>query len=336
MLVAGVASSTGTGATAAAPAGPKALSSAAWRAVVAKAKTEGTVTIYTVGAPANYANVAKRFKELYGITVVVNRKVDNDLVVQINAEQSTGKAVADIWEPATKGIVLGALKNGWVVDAVGPNFFNKRFDRNKLMVGKGWVSGAAVLGMAWNTQCYPQGAKDIPDFANAAFKGKLGVSDPRISSAQVDWYFWLEKTYGNGIIEKLAAQKPRIYGSSLIISQAVASGEICGAPQAAGSAALDLKAKGAPIEYKLANNGNNWNAAFIGLILKQAPHPNAAQLLANYLLSPEGQALKNFGLGSAYPNVPNTIYAPPRVARSNDLSPAKVKAFIERWSNLFL
>jgi iron(III) transport system substrate-binding protein len=335
-VVAGVGAAAGSGATAAKPAVPKPLSAAAWQAVVAKAKQEGTVTIYTVGAPANYANLAKRFKEIYGIDVVVNRKVDNDLLVQINAEQSTGKAVADIWVPATKGIVLGALNNGWVVDAVGPNFFLKRFDRKKLMVGKGWIPGSALLGMSWNTQCFPQGIKDIPDFLNPAFKGKLGVSDPRISPAQVDWYQWLEKTYGNGIIEKLAAQKPRIYGSSLTAAQAVASGEICGAPQAAGSTTLDLKAKGAPVEYRLANKGNNWNAAYIGLILKQAPHPNAAQLLANFIVSPEGQALHNFGLGAIYKNVPGTFYSPPRVARSNDLAPAKVKAFIERWSKLFL
>jgi iron(III) transport system substrate-binding protein len=335
VAVAGLSAGTGSGATAAAPAGPQPLSAAAWRALVGKAKAEGSVTIYTTGAPANYANLGKKFKELYGIDVVVNRKVDNDLLVQMNAEESTGKAVADIWVPTTKGIVLGALNNKWVVDAIGPNFFNKRFDRQKLMIGKGWINGSAILGMAWNTQCYPQGIKDIPDFTNPAFKGKLGMSDPRISNSQVDWYMWVEKTYGAGILDKLAAQKPKIYGSSLTISQAVASGEICGAPQAAGSAALDLKAKGAPIDYKLANNGNNWNAAFIGLILKQAPHPNAAQVLANYMMSPGGQALLNFGLGTAYPGVADSTYAPPRVARSNDLSPAKVKAFIDRWTKLF-
>ena len=335
-LVAGVATGTGNGATAATPTAPKPLSAAAWKALIAKAKAEGSVTIYTVGAPANYANLAKGFKDLYGIDVVVNRKVDNDLLVQINAEESSGKAIADIWFPATKGIVLGALNNGWVVDAVGPNFFNKRFDRTKLMVGKGWIPGSALLGMAWNTSCFPQGVKDIPDFLNPAFKGRLGVSDPRISPAQVDWYSWLEKTYGNNILARLAAQKPKIYGSSLTAAQAVASGEICGAPQAAGSTALELKAKGAPIEYKLANNGNNWNAAYIGMILKQAPHPNAAQLLANYIVSPAGQAFHNQGLGAIYKNIPGTFYSPPRVARSNDLAPAKVKAFVERWSSLFL
>ena len=184
---------------------------AAVRGRVARARREGegrggASRVYTTGAPANYANAAKRFTEIYGISVTVNRKVDNDLLVQVNAEESTGKAVADIWVPTTKGIVLGALKNGWVVDAIGPNFFNKRFDRSKLMIGKGWINGSAILGMAWNTSCVSGGVSDIPDFAtNPVFRGKLGMSDPRISNSQVDWYMWVEKTYGAGILEKLAA-----------------------------------------------------------------------------------------------------------------------------------
>ena len=116
VTIAGFSASAGSGA---ATPGAKPLSAAAWRAVVGKAKAEGSVTVYTTGAPANYAELGKRFKEKYGISVTVNRKVDNDLLVQINAEESTGKAVADIWVPTAKGIVLGALKNGWVVDAVG-------------------------------------------------------------------------------------------------------------------------------------------------------------------------------------------------------------------------
>ena len=72
------------------------------------------------------------------------------------------------------------------------------------------------------------------------------------------------------------------------------------------------------------------------MILKQAPHPNAAQLLANFLISPAGQALAQQGLGALYPNVPGTFYSPPRVARANVLSPAKVSAFIAEWSKLFL
>ena len=108
-----------------------------------------------------------------------------------------------------------------------------------------------------------------------------------------------------------------------------------GAPQTAGSTVLDLKAKGAPVEYKLANKGNNWNAAYIGMILKQAPHPSGRQLLANFIISPEGQALHNFGLGATVPGHHRNLLFTAAGPRANDLSPAKVKAFLDRWPALF-
>jgi iron(III) transport system substrate-binding protein len=336
-LLASSASGAHRPASVSAPPKAKKATAAEWRALVAKAKQEGSVSIYSVHSPTSLANLAAKFKERYGIAVTINRKADNDLLPQINAEMSSGKLQVDVWDASAKRYVLGALKNGWVGDAVGPEFFKERYNRSKLLIGKAWIDGAAILGMAWNTQGFPQGVKDIPDFLNPAFaNGKLGVPDPRISPTQVDWYLWLEKTYGKGVIEKFAAMKPKIYSSSLTVTQAVASGEIIGGPEAAGSPIADLKAKGAPIDYKLANKGNNWNSAFIGMILKKAPHPAAAQLLANYMLTSEGQAIINQGLGSAYPKVPDTFYSPPRVARANDLSPEKVKAFVDRWTKLFL
>ncbi len=311
-------------------------SAAAWKAIVAKAKAEGSVTIYTIGAPTSYAALAAKFKELYGINVTVNRQVDNTLVAQINAEESTGKAVADVWVATAKPLILGALEHKWVVDAVGPNFFAKRYDREKMLIGKAWIAGSSLLGIAWNTSAFPQGVKDMTDFLNPAFKGKLSIPDPRISPSNVDWYNWATSAYGAGFLTKLAAMNPKVYGSSLTAAQAVASGEIIGATQAAGSAAVTLKAAGAPVAYALPNKGNAWNAANIGMILKQAPHPNAAQVLANFLISPAGQALAQQGLGALYPNVPGTYYSPPRVARASDLSAAKVAAFITEWSKLFL
>jgi len=340
VLVAALAlvASTASGAPrhASAPAGPKHISTAAWNTIVANAKKEGSVTIYTIGAPTGYAALATKFKQIYGINVTVNRQVDNTLVAQINAEESTGKAVADIWVATAKPLILGALQHKWVVDAVGPNFFAKRYDRKKMLIGKAWIMGSSLLGMAWNTQAYPQGVKDLTDFLKPAFKGKLSIPDPRISPSNVDWYHWAEANYGGpSFLTKLAAQDPKVYGSSLTATQAVASGEIIGATQAAGSAAVTLKAAGAPVGYGLPSKGA-WNSANIGMILKQAPHPNAAQVLSNFLISPAGQALAQQGLGALYPNVPGTYYSPPHVARANDLSPAKVSAFIAEWSKLFL
>ena len=313
-------------------AGPKPATAAQWKALVTRAKAEGSVTIYSVENPTTLANAAAAFKQLYGITVTVNRQVDNTLVAQINAEESTGKAVADIWIASAKPYIYGAIKHGWIVDAVGPAFFGKQFNRKTYMFGKAWINGEAVLGEAWNSQAYKGSISGVPDFTTSAFSGKIGVPDPRVSSSFMDWYLWAEAKWGKSILTKLAAQNPKIYTSTLPMTQAVASGEIIGAPCAAGTA-LTLKASGAPIEFKVLPD--NWNAPYFGMILKQAPHPAAAQLFANYLESPAGQTLVMNTQGAIYPNLPDTFYATPRVQHLNDFTKAKVDAFNAEWVSLF-
>jgi iron(III) transport system substrate-binding protein len=319
--------------TAAAASGPQPLSSAAWRKLVAQAKQEGQVTVYSVQSPTALAAAAGAFKSQYGITVNVNRAVDSVLVAQIGAEESSGKAIADIWIPSPKRFVVGAVQNHWVVDAVGPNFFNKRFDRATYMVSKAWIVGTAVLGFAWNTQAIHGAISSPNDLVTSANDGKIGVPDPRISPSFMDWYLWAESKWGSSFLQKLAALHPKIYTSTLPMTQAVASGEIVAAPCAAGTA-LDLKTAGAPIDYKVLTD--NWNAPYYGMILKQAPHPAAAQLFANFLISPQGQALVDHGFGADYPNLDGTFYAKPRIVKLNDFTTAKVNAFNAQWVSLFV
>lgn len=313
--------------------GPQPLTAAAWRKLVAQAKQEGQVTIYSVQSPTALAAAAAAFKQQYGITVNVNRGVDSTLVAQIGAEESSGKGIADIWVPSPKRYVVGAVQNHWVVDAVGPNFFAKRFDRSTFMVSKAWVVGSAVLGFAWNTQAVKTTPKSPADFLTSAFDGKIGVPDPRISPSFMDWYLWAESKWGKTFLQKLAALHPKIYTSTLPMTQAVASGEIIGAPCAAGTA-LDLKAAGAPVDYKVLTD--NWNAPYYGMILKQAPHPAAAQLFANFLISPQGQGFVDHGFGADYPNIDGTFYAKPRIVKLNDFTTAKVNAFNSQWVSLFV
>jgi DNA-binding transcriptional regulator LsrR (DeoR family) len=60
--------------------------------IVAKAKREGSVTIYSAQAPTNLADLDSKFKAKYGISVTVNRQIDRstDLVSQMTAEEGVG------------------------------------------------------------------------------------------------------------------------------------------------------------------------------------------------------------------------------------------------------
>jgi iron(III) transport system substrate-binding protein len=314
---------------------PKQPSAAQWQALIAKAKAEGSVTLYTGQAPLVVANMAAKFKDKYGISVNINRQVDNVLAAQVTAEHGTGRHNADIWVSSAKRLVLGALENGWVVDALAPNVFNTRYNRKVYTLGKANIIGLSLLGMAWNTKLVPQPLKDIPDFLTPAFaNGKLGVFNPSISAAAMDWYLWAQRTYGANFLTRLAAQRPKIYLSTLPMTQAIESGEIYGAPMAAGTALID-KANGAPIEYIIPNKGNGWNVPLYAMILKKAQHPAASQLLIDYMLSTEGQAAMNEGYGAVYRGLRGTFYAPPNDVKLSDYTPAKIAAFQAKWNEMF-
>jgi iron(III) transport system substrate-binding protein len=315
-------------------AAPHPLSAKAWRALVAKAKQEGTVTYYSGQSTVSLTPLAAAFEKRYGIKVVINRVLDNVSRQQVNAEISTGNAIADVWELSSRAITLGALKNGWVADAVGPNLFTKRFDRKKNMVGKAVIIGDGVLGMAWNPQRVPAGVTDITDFVKPQFaNGRMGLPDPAVSPTVIDFYLWLQEHYGADILTRLAAQHPKIYLGVQPLQQGIESAEIDGAPYAAGTVIAD-KAAGAPIEFKLPAKGA-WNVPFHTMILKQAPHPAAAQLLMNYMVSQEGQSVMLQGAGSLYPNIAGTYYVTPRKQNLKEFTPAKIAAFQAKFNSLF-
>ena len=334
LLLGVVAASAATAASEATPA-VKPYTKAQWNALIAKAKQEGSVTVYSSEHPVYLQDLANKFKERYGISVTVNRAVDNVLVTQVTAEHGTNNLKADLWISASKPQVLGALKNGWVADAKGPSFFMKRYDRTKFAKpGKAFAVGTAVLAIGWNSRAVPQGIKDYPGFINQSLSGgKIGVPDPKAAPAFIDFYLWLQENYGADYLSKLAALKPKIYVSTLPMQQAMTSGEIA-ATILTPATTRDLKAQGAPVDFAIPPKGA-WNAVWFGMVLKEAPHPNAAQLLADYFVTPEGQGLVHKSYGSVLKGVPGTFYVPFREQKLNNFTPAKVKAFNDNFDRLF-
>ena len=328
-------------AAAAAPARTNAVPHAAtpkqWAKIVAAAKREGSVTLYTSQNPTYLAAAGKAFESKYGIKVTVNRNIDSVLTTQIASEEAAHKLNADVLVIASLSIVYGMQKaeNKWIADTVGPAFYAKTYNRQTFGgPQKANVVGTALLGIGWNTGLYPAGTRDYTALLNENLKGKIGVVAPGAPSI-VDFYLWLEKNYGKPFIAKLAEQKPKIYASSLPMTQAVVSGEILSGDFIATSA-LDFKAQGAPIEFKIVSkNGSSWNAPWWGMAMKGSPHPNAAQLLLNYLITKEGQQLSQQHLGAVIKNVPGTFYIKPRKQVLKDLTPAKVQAYQTYWNGLF-
>jgi iron(III) transport system substrate-binding protein len=307
----------------------------AWQQTIDAAKKEGTVTIYSSQGLDQLNNFASKFQAKYGIHVEVVRGIDGDLNTKIEAEKQTGHGIADMWVNASQSVVQAkGQQGGWFVPATGPNFDTAAYNKaQNYHQGDYFEVGAAILTFGWNTQLYPKGLKDYPDLLDPALKGgKIGVIQPTASSI-VDFYQYLEQNYGADFVAKLAAQKPRIYPSSLPMGQALTSGEISAAAfvQVQG----DNKAAGAPVDSGLANQA--WGARFWGMLLKTAPHPNAAQLLADFMITPVGQQAVMHNASTVLPNIPGAVTSDDKVRKQDltQLTPDKVTAYQAKWASLF-
>jgi iron(III) transport system substrate-binding protein len=317
---------------------PHAATASQWAKVVAAAKQEGSVTLYTSQNPLFLADTAKAFQARYGITLTINRNIDAVLTQQVATEENSGKVNADVVVIASKPIVLAVQKpdKQWVVNAVGPDLYSKAYDRTVFGgPGKANIVGEAILGMGWNTSLYSKRLTQLTDLLDPSLKGKIGVVQPS-SPSLVDWYLWVEENYGKSFLAKLAAQDPKIYVSSLPMTQAVTSGEITAGSFVATSA-INLKQQGAPIDFAVPKGkGVPWNAPWWGMVMKGAPHPYAAQLLMDYLVTKEGQATSQQNLGVVLKGIPNTYYIKPRSQNLKALAPPQVTAFQNYWNGLFI
>jgi iron(III) transport system substrate-binding protein len=306
---------------------------AAWDKVVEAAKKEGSATIYSGQGLDQLNEFAARIKKEYGISVTVVRAVENDLWPKVQAEHDTGRGICDLFVSADLGAVKDASAKGYTLAVAGPAFDNPTYDKaSRIPEGTYFEADAAILTFSWNTDLYPKGIKDYPDILDPALAGKIGVVNP-VHPAMVAFYKYLEENYGPEYVTKLAALKPRIYAGALPLGQAVISGEV--AAVIYGAPLIDEKKKGAPVDWGLAKKP--FGARFYGQVLKSAPHPNAAQVLANYMVTQSGQEAIARSVAAVLPKVDGAIAATADVPPLDltKLTPENVRAYQDKWKSLF-
>lgn len=304
-----------------------------WQKIIDAAKAEGKVTLYTSQGLKQVNDLAARFKEKYGIEMEIVRGLDSDFPPKLDVEVANNAGIADVVVQTNVLTQAEQEAKGYFVTPVGPAFNNPDYKKEENAPrGVSFITNAAVVTFSWNTDLWEQGVKDYSDIFHEDLKGQIGITAIN-SSSQADNYFYLMENYGEDFVERLAEMKPRVYPGAYPMAQALSAGEIAVAlytePQ------IDEKAMGAPVDSGIAPLA--WGARFHGNIMKSAPHPNAAQLLANFLVTPEGQeaiARKN---ASVLPGIEGSVIGIENVRKPDPakVTPEKVQAFKEKFTALF-
>jgi len=256
--------------------------------LLAKAKQEGVVNIYTSMQSKDSVPITEAFEKQYGIKVVLWRASPDKITQRVLIEVKAGRDDVDVLE--MNGPEIERLyRENLLSEFYSPAFRDlppAAFPKHRHYV----ADRLNFFVLAYNTKLVPP--KQVPnsydDLLHPRWKGKL-VIEP----SDFDWFASVVKSMGEekglDYFKKLAAMKPTMRDGHTLLAEMVASGEIPIVLTAFNHSVEKMKRKGAPVEWKPLQPAFGQPSA-IGLPSK-APHPHAALLFADFLLSKEGQEI---------------------------------------------
>jgi iron(III) transport system substrate-binding protein len=286
---------------------------AEWQGIVEAAKKEGRVVFYSGLPEKQHEMIADGWAEVYpDIKLEIVRVQTRELGARIEVESKGGVGGADmiqsnswlVWDPLEAAGQLRTVESPWLearaeLLAAKPEL--RMTDNTVIFTSLPYL-------IAWNKTLVDKPITSYQDLIDRAdeFRGQVGAPD-FLGVASRSWYAQLEEKLtgldlpaelekGNnlpdGYLRKYGALDPVIRDTALPLTQAVAAGEIKATIYTVASIVDELKAAGAPLETVLPSDAVVVNALAFGLPT-WGEHPNAAQVLADFLLSPEGQKATN-------------------------------------------
>jgi iron(III) transport system substrate-binding protein len=257
--------------------------------LVAGAKKEGTVSVYTSLQTADIGRLGAAFEKKYGIKMVPWRAGSEGIVNRTIQEARANRFTVDVIE--TNGPELESLHRENVLQLVRSPHLADLIAPAVLPHGEWMGTRLNVFVQAYNTRLVKK--QDLPktweEFANPKWKGKIGIEQE-----DSDWLAGIFNDIGDARARKVFRDMVTANGMSVrkghtLLTQLIVSGEVPLALTVYNYKAEQLKKQGAPIDWFVIGNAI---ARPNGIaVARRAPHPHAAVLFYDFELSPEGQQI---------------------------------------------
>lgn len=269
----------------------------AWDDVVAAARGEGRVVLYTATLPAVAERLQAGFEDAYPeIAVEWDRAITGETITKLDQERETGADGADLTIVTDLTWMQERAQAEELLDTPGPAATEWPGDYS--LDGGIVVAGLESYVIAYNTNAIEQ--PPSPDtayveLAEGNVGSTIGTTEPG-SAAVVAWYEWIEDTYDSEFLDKLAQQSPQLYTGAGPIAQAVGSGEIDASTYTVPSAMHPLMEAGAPVDFIVPNPALGFR--YFAAAVENAKRPNAARVFIDWLMTEDGQTAMH-GLGTS-------------------------------------
>ena len=258
---------------------------------IAKAEQEGEFLFYTHDSEPAAAGIIDAFgKDFPKIKGKYIRAQNGSLFSRTLAERSAGRFTVDVIQFSEPATAIDFQKRGGYSRYVSPQseFYAPEHLSNP--VGDYFWIGVTFAGIAYNTdKVKPADApKTWKDILNPLWLNGVNVKQSNSGMQFVQWYE-LRKLYGDSFWKDFAKLRPRGFDSRVQLFDRLAKGDdkICALAEYTGY--LLHKEKGAPIAFVAPADGLP-AAPLVNGIADKAPHPEAARLFLDWLMSNRGQS----------------------------------------------
>jgi len=251
---------------------------------------KGTVVVYTAMNSRDAGPLIDAFEQKYGIKASFWRAGRDKVVQRAISEAKAGRHEADVF--GIPGPEMEMLYREKILEEFYSPAF-KDMPPEALPPHKQYAPDRFnFFVMAYNTHLVKPA--DVPnsyeDLLNPKWRGKISLEHN-----DADWFAAVVKGMGEekglAYFKKLAAMNPQIRKGHTLIAEMVASGEIPLALSVFNHNVEKLKKKKAPVEWKVLQPAFG-QPTDLGLA-RNAPHPHAALLFVDFVLSREGQEIIN-------------------------------------------
>ena len=298
--------------------------------IVAAARKEGTLTLYTTIAEKDLPALIKPFEAKYGLKVNVWRAGTDKVLQRTLAEAAANRNEVDAVHFGSPE--MEALAREKLLQAVNSPTY-KDLQPGSVPAHKQWAATIlSVWVQAYNTNVVKKDdlPKSYADLLDAKWKGKLGIE-----AKNQDWFATVVGLNGGGdkglkFFSDLVARNgisPR--SGHTLLTNMVVSGEVPLALTVYNYMPEQAKKKGAPIDWFVIEPAIARSNA-IGVAAK-APHPAAALLFHEYMLT-EAQPLM---LGIDYVPTNTKVPSPLKGIKILITDPIQSLDEAEKWTKLF-
>ena len=274
---------------------------------VAAAKREGKVVWYSSTPIAQANEIAQMFQAEYGIEVDLFRSGGSAILRRFMQEYSGRLIAADLLttsDPAASRLLAGK----GIFAPFRPAGFEQVPDQAKDPDGFWVAQRLNLMSIAVRADKMPEA--DIPagwrDLTEPKYKGRMVMTDPSFSSLQLIVVGTLSKRFGWDFYRKLRANNIMVVPSNQQVSENLKTGERSIGVGVLDSYIAESRAAGHDIRSVIPSEG-----VFVipspTAVIKGSPHPNAAKLLAAFMLTNKVQSI--FPAGGGYAAV-KSVAAP--------------------------